>query len=164
MAAIDFSAASRSGIVARALVLPAALLLLWVLLDALGALKGGIVVSPSQVFGTAYEGFADGSLPGAALATQLRALTGWAIGLETIDTGTGTDVGLDAGGATQGEFGRDAAADVGERGLRLGRAGTQGQGRLRKPGAGDVGPEREPIAHRQESPRQSGRRAGSEAQ
>ncbi|MCW5708087.1 ABC transporter permease [Shinella sp.] len=80
MAAIDFSAASRSGIVARALVLPAGLLLLWVLLDALGALKSGIVVSPSQVFGTAYEGFADGSLPGAAFATLLRALTGWAIG------------------------------------------------------------------------------------
>lgn len=71
---------SRAGVILRALVLPTMLLLFWMLLDALGVLNSNILVSPSKVLGTAYAGFADGSIPGATLATLLRALTGWAIG------------------------------------------------------------------------------------
>lgn len=71
---------SHSGLLSRALVLPAGLVVLWSLLDAAGMLNSDILVSPSQLLASAYQGFADGSLPGAALATLLRAFTGWVIG------------------------------------------------------------------------------------
>ncbi|NTI78703.1 ABC transporter permease [Rhizobium rhizogenes] len=71
---------SRAGLIGRALVLPAGLIALWVILDALGMLNSNILVSPAKVVVTAYQGFADGSIPGATSATLLRALTGWAIG------------------------------------------------------------------------------------
>ncbi len=74
------SATSAPGLFWRALVLPAVLVGIWALLDALGALNSNILVSPYKVIVTAYQGFADGSIPGATAATLLRALTGWAIG------------------------------------------------------------------------------------
>lgn len=92
---------SRPGLIWRALVLPAALIVLWTLLDAFGALNSDILVSPGKVIVTAYEGFANGSLPGAALATLLRALTGWVIGA-TLGLAAGVLLGLS--GVARGLF------------------------------------------------------------
>lgn len=84
---------SRTGLIARALVLPAGLVILWALFDAFGLLSGSVLVSPARVVVTAYEGFADGSIPGATGATLLRALTGWAIGT-SIGLAFGVVIGL----------------------------------------------------------------------
>lgn len=92
---------SRSGLLWRALILPAALVALWALFDALGFLNSNILVSPVKVVTSAYQGFADGSIPGASLATLLRALTGWVIG-----AGIGLIVGIVIGlsGIARGLF------------------------------------------------------------
>ncbi|WP_105385317.1 ABC transporter permease [Neorhizobium alkalisoli] len=71
---------SQAGLIWRALVLPAALIIIWAVLDAFSLLNSNILVSPTKVLVTAYQGFADGSIPGATAATLLRALTGWTIG------------------------------------------------------------------------------------
>ncbi|MFB9948679.1 ABC transporter permease [Rhizobium puerariae] len=84
---------SRSGLIWRALVLPVGLIVLWALFDAFGMLNSNILVSPAKVIASAYEGFADGSIPGATLATLLRALTGWAIGA-SIGLAFGAMIGL----------------------------------------------------------------------
>lgn len=95
------STLNRPQLIWRALVLPAALVVLWSLLDAFGALNGDIIVSPLQVLKTAYEGFADGSIPGATIATLLRALAGWTIGA-SIGLAFGVLIGLS--GVARGLF------------------------------------------------------------
>lgn len=87
------STLTRPQLIWRALILPAVLTALWSLLAAFGALNSDIIVSPLQVLKTAYEGFTDGSIPGATLATLLRALIGWAIGA-TIGLAFGVLIGL----------------------------------------------------------------------
>lgn len=67
----------------KAFVLPAALVALWVGLDAAGRVNSNIFMSPLQVLATAVEGFLDGSIPGATGATLLRTLAGWVIGAST---------------------------------------------------------------------------------
>ncbi|MGV6873174.1 ABC transporter permease [Pseudochelatococcus sp. B33] len=64
----------------KAFVLPGALIVLWIVLDAAGRVNSNVFVSPLQVVATAAEGFLDGSIPGATGATLLRTLTGWVIG------------------------------------------------------------------------------------
>lgn len=92
---------SQSGLIWRALVLPAVLVVLWALLDAFDLLNSNILVSPAKVVKTAYDGFADGSIPGATAATLLRALTGWAIGV-AVGLAAGVLIGLS--GVARGLF------------------------------------------------------------
>lgn len=92
---------SRSGLLWRALILPATLIALWALFDALDLLNSNILVSPAKVIASAYQGFVDGSIPGASLATLLRALTGWVIGA-SIGLAVGVLIGLS--GVARGLF------------------------------------------------------------
>jgi len=71
----------QKGLFWKALLLPAALILLWAALDLAGFVNRQLFVAPGQVVVALFEGFSDGSLPGATLATLFRALAGWAIGV-----------------------------------------------------------------------------------
>lgn len=84
---------SQAGLIWRALVLPVALVVIWALVDAFGLLNGDILVSPATVLVAAYQGFADGSIPGATAATLSRALTGWTIGA-SVGLVVGVSIGL----------------------------------------------------------------------
>jgi len=64
----------------RGLVLPGALLLVWVAVAAGGGPKSAVFVSPGAVLAAAREAIESGDLPGAAGATLLRAFLGWSIG------------------------------------------------------------------------------------
>lgn len=71
---------SETGLFWKALLLPAALIVVWAGVDAAGWSNRELFVSPREVVQAAYAGFADGSLSGATAATLLRALAGWVIG------------------------------------------------------------------------------------
>lgn len=93
--------AKETGLFWKALLLPAALILLWAALDWAGLTNRALFVSPGQVLRAGWEGMVDGSLSGATLATLLRALTGWVIGASL---GLIFGVALGASGLVRGLF------------------------------------------------------------